>query len=385
VDSIFDQLQSTLQQQGPSAALGSLVDFLTQSKQYHRLFEALTLRAKFDLNLPVSVHADLSQIDLASKTALEDRLMQACRDVGNLLLEDGDVPGAYSYLQMIGELQPIQDSLQSSIPKPEEVAAWIDIALYRGVHPARGIALIIEHYGLCQAITACESLFAQNTPAPARRTAVEQVVDRLHHDLVQRLASEIEAKEGSQPRAHSIADLISARTWLFDDDNYHIDTSHLQAAVRMARLIDSTKAFEQATELCRYGEKLSPKYRYADPEPFADVYADSRRFFETLLGRSTDEGLAYFKEKAHHLEPADVGTFPIEVYLRLLQGLGRQQEAIAFLQTRSNLVPGNLGGLVDTICEEVGDYSMLAAWARDRENVPAYLAALLADKRPTES
>jgi hypothetical protein len=383
VDPIYDELKRSLDVAGPSVAIDALIDHLRQTKQNHRLFEALTLRAKHTLQLPLAGQAELVDLDDDRRIAIEELLTRACREVGHLFLQEGDVPGAYGYLQMIGELEPIKQTLDSTSPAEEDVPAWIDVALYRGAHPARGVELVLRHYGVCQAITACESLFSQSTSMLARTAAVEHIVGQLHADLRERLSLEIERQEGQPPSAGRLTDWIAQRDWLFEEDNYHVDTSHLQAAIRMARLIDSPVVYALGIELCSYGEKLSPKYRYADPEPFADVYTDSKRYFETLLGNSAEAGLSFFREKAEQLTPTEVGTFPTEVYLSLLQKLRKHDDAIAFVRTREAATMGNLSRLIDSICEEAGDYETLAEWARDRENLPAYLAALLTSRAKT--
>ncbi len=375
---LYDLLKDTLSQSGPARAMDELISSLRAAKDFHRLFEALTLRAKHELGLPLLRTTDLAQASPEIREQLENRLMQACREVGQLLLAEGDIPGAYSYFQMIGELEPLRESLDTRIPSADEVPSLVEIALYRQVHPARGIALVLEHYGLCQAITACESLFGSPAPAIARQASVEQIIQRLHQDLSERLSAEITSREGSTPAPATLADWVATRDWLFEADNYHIDTSHLNAAVRMARLIEPTPLYREAADLCAYGERLSPRYRYPDPEPFGDVYADSRRFFLAMLDSSDEPSLAYFRRKAESLDPNEVGTYPIEIYLRMLQARGRLAEAIRFGTARPELVGGTLAALVDSICEEAGDYSALAASARQRQNGPAYLAALLA-------
>jgi hypothetical protein len=358
--------------------MDELIASLRASKDHHRLFEARTLQAKQELGLPLLRTTDLAQASPEIRQHLENRLMEACREVGQLILAEGDIPGAYVYFQMIGELEPVREALDTKVPPADEVPSLVDIALYRQVHPARGIALVLEHYGLCQAITACESLFGSPTPSVARQASVEQIIQRLHQDLSERLASEIASTEGSPPPPGTLADWVASRDWLFEAENYHIDTSHLNSAVRMARLIEPTTLYRQAADLCSYGERLSPRYKYPDPEPFADVYADSRRFFLAMLDPSDEKSLAYFQQKAESLDPSKVGTYPIEVYLRMLQARGRHADAIRFGTARPELVGGSLATLVDSICEEAGDYSALAVLARQRQNGPAYLAALLA-------
>ena len=45
---------------------------------------------------------------------------------------------------------------------------------------------------------------------------------------------------GQPPADATLAELVTANEWIFENDNYHIDTSHLSATVRFARLIEGS-------------------------------------------------------------------------------------------------------------------------------------------------
>ena len=58
-----------------------------------------------------------------------------------------------------------------------------------------------------------------------------------------------------------VRELIAGRDWLFQDDFYHIDVSHLGAVVQMSVHLPPGEELDLARELCAYGERLAPRLR----------------------------------------------------------------------------------------------------------------------------
>lgn len=373
---IFDEISNAFERGGTAQAIQSLINILKQSGDFHRLFEARTMQARHALGLPLLSSVPSSELPSDIRTQLEDQMIAACREVGEALLESGDIAAGYQYLQMIGELDPVRTALETISPEEQDVPSFVEIALSRGVHPVRGIDLILKHYGLCQAISACESLLAQGTPIPTRDQAIRRLVRAVHEELVHRLQSEIEQREGSAPTSSDVETLLKGRDWLFEEDNYHIDTSHLNAIVRMARLLGPGPEIEHAVALCTYGNQLSSKYRYPDPAPFEDVYSDSRRFFLILSGEDAEDGLRFFKEQAERLDPSEVGTYPSEVYLHLLRETGRWQDAIDYIEKRLSDLPSNLTSAINSLCEVSRNFDAMNRFARERHDPISFLASL---------
>lgn len=373
---IFDEISKAFERGGTAQALETLINILKQSGDFHRLFEARTMQARHALSLPLLSNPSSNELPPDVRIRLEDQMIAACREVGEALLESGDISAGYQYLQMIGELEPVRAALETTSPEEQDVPAFVEIALSRGVHPVRGIDLILKHYGLCQAISACESLLAQGVAIPVRDQAIRRLVRAVHEELVHRLQSEIEQREGATPKSSDVESLLKGRDWLFDEDNYHIDTSHLNAIVRMARLLGPGPEIEHAVALCTYGNKLSSKYRYPDPAPFEDVYSDSRRFFLVLSGMEAESGLRFFQEQAERLDPSEVGTYPSEVYLHLLRETGRWQEAIDYIDKRLSDLPANLTSAINSLCEVSKNFDAMSRFARERHDPVSFLASL---------
>ena len=53
------------------------------------------------------------------------------------------------------------------------------------------------------------------------------------------------------PEGASIAELVNGREWLFADDSYHVDISHLASVVRMSTLVTDPAMIAKAVELDR--------------------------------------------------------------------------------------------------------------------------------------
>lgn len=378
-DELFDEISQVFKEQGSTSAIQSLIDALARAGDHHRLFEAMTMQARHDLGVALLRGSEGADLPLETRTALEDRMIAACRTVGQRLLDSGDITGGYQYLNMIGELDPVRRAIESATPGEEELGAIIEIALSRGVHPVRGIDLVLRNYGLCQAISACESLAQVPGPVSAsdRNAAVRLVLAGVHEELKGRLREEIERREGQAPKGDALADWLATRESLFADDNYHIDTSHLQAVVRLARTIEEPSDVRRAMELCDYGTHLSSKYCYADPAPFEDFYPASRQFFAVLAGEDVEAGLEYFKSRALAGDPRSVGGYPTEVYLHLLRVTGRSSEAIEFVDQSVEEPAATTAPVLSSLCESTGDFDALARFARKRRDPITFLAALL--------
>ena len=122
-------------------------------------------------------------------------------------------------------------------------------------------------------------------------------------------------------------ELIAGRDWLFADDFYHIDLSHLNSVVQMATQLEKCAELELARELCAYGMKLSPRFRYQSEPPFEDQYADYDKYPGDPDGRRCRRGRGAFpRQDRDASDPQTAGTFPTEIFVNLLMRLGRDRK-----------------------------------------------------------
>ena len=75
----------------------------------------------------------------------------------------------------------------------------------------------------------------------AHELGIRTVAIYSHEDrfAMHRLKAEVREKQGFEPTATTVAELVEGRDWLFADDYYHIDLSHLNAVIQMAGQLEA--------------------------------------------------------------------------------------------------------------------------------------------------
>ncbi len=376
---LFDDLDRTLQESGPSAAVDRLVSAMEGRGDPHSLLDALLLKARHDLGLPSVQSSTLAEIPEPQRSQYEEKYVEAIRHVGKKLLDEGAIARAWPYYRAIGEKEPVVAALEGheSIAgeSPEDL---IDVAFNQGAHPVKGYAWILEHHGICNAITAFDSL----PPDEAIRLAcAEKLIKSLHDQLAHSLREDIRRRGLPAPaEGTSITDLVEAHAWLFEDDAYHIDTSHLAAVTRLAPMVSSPEILSKAVELTDYGKRLSEKYRHEGDPPFDDFYGDHGVFLRAMMGRDVDAAIAHFREKLPAVDPdGDGDIVPAQVLVRLLVHLKRFEEAISVSAEQLAGVPETSLGVpgISVLCERAGRRDRLAEVARAQGDPVRYAAAIL--------
>jgi len=376
----FDDLQKAFDTQGPAAAIDKLCADLRAAKEYGTLFYALLMKKRHELG--VSPVATGSNQDLPAEVhqRFEEGIRDAAVTVGTLYLEEGNIPQAWGYFRMLGETGPVYQALDKHLFKEDEDAhPLIDIAFHQGVHPRRGFDWILDRHGICSAIT---TMGGGETPFPpdVKSYCIKRLVRSLHADLTARLKAEIEHKQGFPATGTTIPELIAGRDWLFEDDSYHIDISHLSSVVQMSTQLDSVEELKLARELCAYGKKLSPRFQFHSDPPFENQYHDYDPFLSILTGDDVPGGLAHFHKKADEADPETVGSFPAEVLVNLLLRLDKPKDALAVARKHlARLGDQRLScpSIVD-LCKLTGDFGTLAQVAREQGNAVNFVAGIIA-------
>jgi hypothetical protein len=310
----------------------------------------------------------------------EDAIREAGRLVGRLYLEEGNIAHAWMFYRMLGETDPVREALEKFQPADgDDCHPLVDIAYHQGVHPRKGFDLILDRFGICSAITMLGGHEFAHGPE-VRDYCIKRVVRSLYQELYERLSAEIERQEGKKPEARTVRELMEGRDWLFADDFYHIDISHLGAVVQMSVHLPPGEELQMARELCAYGARLSGRFQYESEPPFEDQYRDYGVYLATLAGDDVEGGLAHFRAKAEQADPQEVGTYPAEVLVNLLLRLGRDAEALAVARRHlANVTDRQLTcpGIVE-LCQKTGDYRTLAEVAREQDNAVHFVAGLIA-------
>ncbi|HVS35739.1 MAG TPA: hypothetical protein VMS17_09160 [Gemmataceae bacterium] len=388
---VLDDIEHTLKSQGPEAAVNRLCDRLREDKDYHALFYALLMKKRHELGVSPVPTGPAKDLPKSVHTAYEDAIRDAGRLVGGLYIQDGQLPQAWAYYRMLGEPAPMRAALEAHTPADgEDLQPLVQIAFYEGVHPRKGFDWILDRFGICSAIT---NIGGQELPHPAedRQYCLQRLVRALYAELCGRLAADIERHEGKRPAEADLAaatrgtvpKLIEGRDWLFADDGYHIDTSHLSSVVQMAVHLTPCDELHLARELCAYGKRLSPRFHGRNDPPFEDLYEAHDRYLSVMTGDDVAGGLAYFEQQADKAEAEGEGTFPAEVLVNLLLRLERPKDALAV--ARKHLVKTEGRRLtcpgVAELAQQVGDYRTLAEAAREQGDAVHFLAGLLGARK----
>ncbi len=373
----FDELQSLLAGQGLDAVFETLCQRLTSERKLHELFDVLLMRSRRRLGLPVTLTTSLDDLAEPVRTQVEEAYLDACRQVGTLLLEEGKLREAWMYLRPVGDKALVAQALAKITPNDENLQDLIEIGLHEGIAPAYGYELVLKNYGTCNAITTFEGALT-NRPRGDQQAAASLLLRHLHAELVANVRADIARQESAEPKETSLGGLVADRDWLFADNNYHIDTTHLASVIRFARLLEEPELLELAHDLTEYGNRLSKQFQFAGDEPFADVYASHGLFFAAQLGRQVDRALAYFAERARAADVNEQGTAAAEVYIALLTRLGRYNEAI---DATVELIPAGVrtGGFAPNLLELsrlAGNYERLMQVCRDREDLVGFAVGL---------
>ena len=378
----FDQLQDQLAHKGADAVFQALVAQLKADKKFHELFDTLLMQTRHRLGLPVILSMSLDDLAEPLRTQVEDAYLAACREVGTLLLADGKLREAWMYLRPLGDKALVAAALEKSEPNEENLQDVIEIALHDGVAPALGYQLVLKNYGTCNAITMFESAMLSR-PRADQQAAAGLLLRHLHRELVANVQADIARQEGNSPKESTLTQLVANRDWLFLDNNYHVDTTHLAATVRFSRLLEEPALLELAHDLTEYGRRLGGQFQFAGDEPFADIYPSHGLFFAAQLGRQIDEALVHFRLRAQSVSVDEQGTAAAEVYIALLARLKRYPEAI---EATIELIPagarssGFAPSLFD-LSRLAGNFNRLLGVCRERGDLVGFTAGLVEKSR----
>lgn len=377
----FDDLQAALASGGVDAALAELADQMRAAQRYDELFEALLMQGRHRLGLPTHSAPGLDELSNELRDKMEDVYLDACREVGTQWLEAGQLRRAWTYLHPVGDRAAVAKVLEQTEPSGENVDQYVEVAVHGGVHPEAGFRAVLAHYGTCNAITLFEGT-ALSLSRGQQQDVAALLVRHLHGELMANLRAEIERRESAPAAGATMSELLAGRDWLFAEDNYHIDSSHLAATVRFARLCHDAETLCQAVELTDYGRRLSRQYQFPGEEPFADVYPASALFFRAQLGEQVEEAVEHFRGKAEAFSPQEHGTAPAETLVTLLARLGRHDEA---LEAAVRWLPpgtrtsGFAPGLLE-LSRAAGRYEQVLELCRQRDDLVGFAAALLSKR-----
>jgi hypothetical protein len=373
---VFARLEDTCRAGGPAAMLDELAATLAAAGRWHALFDARLLAARLALGLPPA--GDLGTVPPDVRERLDERTVAAA---WMYLRAAAEPEKLAARLEALAAREPPADADdEESARRLQEI---VGLALWEGVDPALGIALVLRTQGTCNAITAYEQAVSR-LPAARQRPAARVLVEHLHRELCGSLAADLEARGIADvpPDPTTLPDLLAAAGGLADDPSVHVDVSHLQSVLRIARVCDDEPTVRRAWELAVYGCRLPAEVVYPGEPPFAEVAPASRLFFGALVGRDIEEAVRFFRHAAATAE-TDAGTLPCDTLVLLLWRLGRPAEALhaALGRPADRGMPSTLeaAGLLPSLVDlatAAGDWATLRRACIDRGDAITFAATL---------
>jgi len=379
-DTAFAELSELQQSAGADAAIDKLIAMLTEQKEYHRLFDAQLLKKKQSMGLPLARPTSFDDVPEDKRDEFEQAYVDTARNIGKMFLDDDNISQAYMYFRTIRELDPIKAAIDnvSVRREPDEATEEIlNIALYEGVNPVKGLEMMLHSHGTCNTVTAMDQQLAQLEDED-RTQAAAILVKHLYDDLKQSLKFDVEQRMTLMTPADTIRELIAGRDWLFDDGNYHIDVSHLSSVVRFARSLPGDhEALPLAMDLAEYGSHLSEQFQYPGEPPFDEFYPAHLNFFKALKGQNRDEAIAYFREKLEQ-EPDEPDKQLIAyVICDLLIRTEELEKAVELASQYLKDVEDPNGFSYAQLCQDAGKLDLLQKSAEEKGDLVTFTAALI--------
>ena len=381
----FAELDALRERQGAAATIDRLIESLRAEGDYHRLFDALLLKRRHEMGLSLVQPTSFDGIPDGQQEEFEQSYVDAAREVGELFLGDGNIPQAWMYFRTIREPERISEALSAldSRREPsEETEELINVALYQGANPVKGLELLLRTHGTCNTITALDQQIHQ-MPPDDRKQAAGLLVRELYNDLTRTVGREVEQKEKEGLGNHgSLGSLIAGRDWLFAEGNYHIDVSHLHSVVRFARFLKPGDAeLSLAMELADYGGRLATQFQYPGDPPFDSFYAAHVRYFQVLADQDRDQAIASFRERLQAETDPQNRQMIAYVLVDLLGRIGRLEQALELAAEHLRDVDESTGFSFARLCQQAGRLDALSQVARDKNDFVGYIAAVLEDGR----
>ncbi len=377
-EDIFDSIRQETLSAGPLAAAGKLVAWFRGKGDLRELFEALKMQSRIKLGISaVAVEGD-APLTSQQQDVLERDLIDACREVGVGFLKRGNLEEGWMYMRPVGDRAATAEALAQVPVTGDNLDAMLQLLVHEAIDVARGTRLSLEHRGTCNTITMMESVVRMRG-RPEQQAGVRELVLHVHHELLTSLKNDIARRENEAPKDMLIEPILNARPGLLRDGTYHLDTTHLAATVRFARVLDDSEALRMALDLASYGRQLHPQYQYPSEEPFADLYPASIAFLRALLGQQVDAALRLFQQRAESLDTQEHGTVAIETYVDLLARVNRPNDAIQALirMMPQGMRPIGIAPSLLEICQVANNFQPMVEQSLARRDVIGYAAGLL--------
>ena len=375
----FEKLESIASEQGIKAALEYLVQHFRDSGSHHELFEVLKMQVRDGLGLPLLYQQEPDDLTEEQQRALEDGLLDACREVGTSLMERGNFREGWMYLQPLGDRNLVRELFAKIKIDEENISDLVEITLSQGAAPELGYDIVLKEFGTCNAITTFDTQVHQFDKNTQKKLA-GQLARHIYEELRTNVRNHVAEQESVEiDESTTLIEMVQAKPWLTQDGNHHLDTTHLASLMRIGRGVDEADAIQMLAELADYGSRLHKDFHYASAPPFEDTYTDHLFYYQALTGLKPDAAIAHFKAKANATDQSQYGTVAVETLIDLLHRIGRSAEAIEFaieeLMGKDNQI--GLAPNVFEMASSQNDLSLLIEHYRAKDDLLGYSVGLL--------
>ena len=373
---VFLKVETLLEKKGSKACFDWLVNKFRNEKKYAELFEAMLMKKRYELHLPLLPSGPLNDLPKKQQQAYDAGSVEAAREVGGCFLEQGDITRAWPYYRAIGETKPIYEAIDR-LDVNDDQEGVIEIAYNECVHPRKGFELVLQNYGVCRAITC----FAQYPNSVSLEESALLLTRTVYSELHDNLSRTIQRKEGKSPVSESVSDLIKERDWLFEGSSYYIDTSHVSSIVQYSFNWKDAKTLRLVIELCQYGKKLAEMFQHPGQQPFENIFEDYEVYICAVLGENIQQAVDHFRSKVDASDPYEVGTAPAQTLVKVFVQLGKFDDAIDVYQKHlKDSDPAYLNcPNARQICDMAENYERLKNLAREEGDLLSFTAAAIQD------
>ena len=378
-EDVGEALEKLLQSEDPAGTFDFLIDRYRETKDYRALFEARLMSKRLQLGLPVYQLRDLSGLAPEIQSAYGQAVTDVAREVGELFLADGEIANAWPYFRATGDSARVAAAIETVEPG-DNIDPIIEIAFQEGIHPAKGLELILKKYGICQALSA----LGMSPVEKDREKCVGLLARDIHREIVDRIGKAIEQQEGARPDFASIAELATGRDWLFGEYTSYVDTSHLVSILQHSPDVSEPELLRLFCDLCEYGKRLSPQFRVQGQPPFEDVYADYGHYAQALFEPEAEAHVDHFRQKLATSDPTRAGTLPAQLLVKLLARLNRYPEAAAVALEHFPDEPSNQLNCPSALelCHMAKEFDRMKQLARKRSDWLSFTAAAWGARHP---
>ena len=231
----FDLLELAHREGGPEAVFEHLVRTAREQNRPRDLFAVRVMQVRHRLGLPL-IETEKVDLEGEQRQVYETAFRDAARETGELFLAGGDVAGAWPYFKAIGEQEPVAAAIEN-VTGGENLDRVIEIAFREGVNPRKGFELLLEHHGICSAIT----WYGSSPDYTGRPECLRLLVRTLYNQLAASLRETVAATESVTP-PNSVGELIAGRDWLFEGMSSYVDSTHLVSILRFAPDLEDARA-----------------------------------------------------------------------------------------------------------------------------------------------